>query len=250
MMIRRCQKRNQRKAVTCFGVDGGQGMQTVTNNVHRFVSLVPSFSAVTVKVIVNAYLFPVYMQSGKGARAVIGKFRRINSMKDRIAKKPGLIEMMKNIHQKIYLLDEGKRTSKLTELTMVDHILFAQRQADKYSVLFTIQAEIFFRAKFAITDFRVLYRFEQLGSKQITGEDIPHCRAIPIIGQQIIDDCVIKQLIDELELLIFDIDRRALVAAELNDSAFMYPIDKMSHLLKLNNALGGNLLFQAKEFFS
>ncbi len=43
--------------MTCFGINGGQGVETVTNNVYRFVALITSFSAVTVNIIVDAYLF-------------------------------------------------------------------------------------------------------------------------------------------------------------------------------------------------
>ena len=51
---------------------------------------------------------------------------------------------MKDIHQKIYLLNRGQGFSKLTELGMVDHIFFTQRQTGKDTVLFSFQTKIFF----------------------------------------------------------------------------------------------------------
>ena len=108
MMISWCQEGNKGETVTCFGINGGQGVETVTNNVYRFVALITSFSAVTVNIIVDAYLFSSDIQANQWAYAITRQFRRINSMQNTVTKKPGLEKMMKNVHQEIHLLNKGE----------------------------------------------------------------------------------------------------------------------------------------------
>lgn len=133
---------------------------------------------------------------------------------------------------------------------MINHVLSAQRHPNKYAVLLSIQAKILLSAEFSITNFRVLYRLEKFGSKEIAGKYIPHCRTISIIGQQTIDDCVIKQLIDELELFILEIDGGSLVVAKLYYPVFINHINELCHLFQGEDSLGWGLIVYSKKFFS
>lgn len=71
---------------------------------------------------------------------------------------------------------------------MVDHCFLVERQANKRSVLLSIQPKIFFGAKLTVADFRVFDCLEQLSSKEIAGKDSPLCRTIAIVGQEAADD--------------------------------------------------------------
>ena len=89
-----------------LGIDGSQGMQSIPNNIHRFFTLVASLATVTVYIVVDAYLLPFNVQSSQGKFAITRQFSGIDAMQDIVAKEPGLVEMMKNIHQKMYLLNK------------------------------------------------------------------------------------------------------------------------------------------------
>ena len=91
-----------------FWVNGRQGVETITNNVYRFVALITSFSVVTVNIIIDAYFFSSDIQANQWLLAITRQFRRINSMQNTVTKKPGLEEMMKNTYQEIHLLNKGK----------------------------------------------------------------------------------------------------------------------------------------------
>ena len=52
-----------------LGIDGSQGMQRVANHIQRFFALVASLAAVTVNIVVDAYLFSFDFQSSQGKLA-------------------------------------------------------------------------------------------------------------------------------------------------------------------------------------
>jgi hypothetical protein len=135
-------------------------MQAIADYVHRFIPFIPPLSTIAVDIAVNTYLLPFDFQGGQGELAVIGQLRGINCMQFIIAKKPGLKEMVQNIHQKVHLLNKGDGTSKLAQLSMINPIFLVQRLTDKNPVLLLIQTEICFRTEFSITNPRELYRLE------------------------------------------------------------------------------------------
>lgn len=224
-------------------------METIADYVSRFVPFIPTLSAITIDVAVNTYFLPFYLKGGQGEFAIVGQFRGIDCVQDVIAKKPGLAEMVQNIYQKVYLLNKGEGASKLAELGMVDHVFLVQWQTDKDSVLFTIQPNILFSAKLPVADLRVQYRLEQFSTKKIIGKYITHGRAIPLIGQETIDNSIVKQLVNKLQLFVLDVYGRPLVIAQLCYSAFVYRINKLSHFIKLDDTFGRQLLLDVQKSF-
>jgi hypothetical protein len=138
-----------------------------------------------------------------------------------VAKKPGLEEIVQNIHQNVYLLNKGDGASKFAEPGMIDHIFLIQWQTDKNPVLLTIQAKIFFRTEFSITDLRILDGLEKLCTEKIIGKQISLDRAISLVGQKAIDDSIIKQFVNKLKLFVLDVYGGSLATTQFDYSVFI-----------------------------
>ncbi len=135
-------------------------MQAIADYGHRFISFIPPLATIAVDIAVNTYILLINFQTGQGELAVIGQLRGINCMQFIIAKKPGLKEMVQNIHQRVPLLNYGDGASKLAQLSMINPVFLVQRQTDKNPVLLLTQTEICLCTEFSIPNLRELYRLE------------------------------------------------------------------------------------------
>ena len=71
VMIGWCQERNKGKAQACLSINSREGVQAVANDKNGFIPLIAAFTAITINIVVNPYLFALDLKAGQGESAII-----------------------------------------------------------------------------------------------------------------------------------------------------------------------------------